>query len=172
MAFAQKAEVNTDKSNIEWLGKKIGGQHNGNIDIKSGYLELNNNAIVAGEFVIDMTTITNEDLKNETYNQKLVGHLKSDDFFGVANYPTAKFVVVKSSVDKNGKTIVTGDLTIKNKTEQISFETMVSGKTFTSKIEIDRSKFDVKYGSNSFFDNLGDKAIEDMFTLDITLVLN
>ena len=169
--FAQKVEVNTTKSSLKWLGKKIGGQHEGNIQLKSGYLELKNDQLVAGEFVVDMTTITNTDLEDQGYNQKLVGHLKSDDFFGVEKYTTAEFVIKKSSKFSNGKATVTGDITIKGKTESISFEVVRSGKDYTAKIDIDRSKFDVRYGSNSFFDNLGDKAIDDIFTLNIKLAV-
>ena len=169
--FAQKVEVNIKKSSVKWLGEKIGGQHEGTIQVKSGSFELKNDKIAAGNFVIDMTTITNTDLEDEGYNQKLVGHLKSDDFFGVTKYPTANFVLTKSSKFTNGKATITGDLTIKGKTESISFEVAKAGNEYSAKIEIDRSKFDVRYGSNSFFDNLGDKAIDDIFTLDIKLVV-
>lgn len=170
--FAQKVEVNTNKSSIEWLGKKIGGQHEGMIQVKSGSFELKEDKIVAGNFVVDMTTITNTDLESETYNQKLVGHLKSDDFFGVEKYPTANFVLTKSSAFSMGKATVSGDLTIKGKTERTSFDVTREGNVYSGKIVIDRSKYDVKYGSNSFFDNLGDKAIDDIFTLDVKLVVN
>ena len=119
-----------------------------------------------------MTTITNSDLKDEGYNQKLVGHLKSDDFFGVEKFPTASFVVTKSSKFSNGKATLTGDITIKGKTESISFDIVKQSKEYTTKIEIDRSKFDVRYGSDSFFDNLGDKAIDDIFSLNIKLAVN
>jgi len=169
--FAQKAEVNIQKTTVEWLGKKIGGKHEGNIQLKSGYLELKEGEIVAGSFVVDMTSITNTDLKDEGSNQKLVGHLKSDDFFGVQTYPTAEFVVTKSSKSNNGTATLTGDITIKGNTESISFEVVRAGKEYTAKLDIDRSKFDVRYGSKSFFDNLGDKAINDIFTLDIKLVV-
>ncbi len=168
--FAQKAEVNTEKSKVEWMGKKMGGQHEGNIQLKSGYLELKAGEIVAGNFTVDMTSITNTDLKDGS-NQKLVGHLKSDDFFGVQAYPTAEFVVTKSSKFNNGTATLTGDLTIKGNTESISFEVVRAGKEYAAKLDIDRSKFDVRYGSNSFFDNLGDKAIDDIFTLKIKLVV-
>ena len=170
--IAQKVTVNTEKSSIEWLGKKIGGQHVGTIQLKSGYIELKDDKIVAGNFVIDMASIKNTDLEDEGYNQKLVGHLKSDDFFGVEKYPTAKFVVTKSSKFSNGKATVTGDITIKGKTESITFEVTKGNNEYSSKIDIDRSKFDVRYGSNSFFDNLGDKAINDIFTLNVKLAIN
>ena len=105
-------------------------------------------------------------------NQKLVGHLKSDDFFGVEKYPLATFEVTKASKFINGKSSMSGNITIKGKTESISFEVVRAEKEFSAKVEIDRSKFDVRYDSNSFFDNLGDKAIDDIFTLDIKLVVN
>ena len=169
---AQKVEVNTKKSTIDWHGEKIGGEHEGNIQVKSGYIELINDQIVAGNFVIDMSSITNTDLEDEGYNQKLVGHLKSDDFFGVEKYPTANLEITKSSKFINGKATVTGNLTIKDRTESVSFEVLEKGNTYTAKMEIDRSKFDVRYGSDSFFDNLGDKAIDDIFTLNIKLLVD
>ncbi len=171
LIFAQKVEVNTKKSNVEWLGKKIGGQHEGNIQVMSGNFELSNDKIVAGNFVVDMTSITNTDLEDQGYNQKLVGHLKSDDFFGVEKYPTAKFVVTKSTKFNDGRASVTGVMTIKGKSETMTFDLVRDGNKYTVKIDVDRSKFDVRYGSNSFFDNLGDKAIDDIFTLDIKLVV-
>lgn len=170
--FAQKVEVNTKTSTIEWLGKKIGGQHEGNILLKSGLLELKNEQISDGSFVIDMNSITCSDLEDPGYNQKLVGHLKSDDFFGVEKYPTANFVVTQSSKFSNGKATIMGNITIKGKTERISFEVDRAGNEYTAKIDMDRSKFDIRYGSNSFFDNLGDKAIDDIFTLEIKLLVN
>jgi len=169
---AQKVEVITESSSITWLGKKIGGQHEGNIQIESGNLEFMDDKIAKGNIVIDMTTITNTDLKDEGYNQKLVGHLKSDDFFGVEKYPKAGFVITGSSAFEDGVASVTGDITIKGKTERIIFDVMRAGNIYTAKVDIDRSKFDVRYGSNSFFDNLGDKAINDIFTLNIKLVTN
>jgi polyisoprenoid-binding protein YceI len=169
--FAQKAELNMEKSSVEWLGKKVGGQHGGNILVKSGYFELKGGKIESGNFVIDMTSITNTDLKDDGYNQKIVGHLKSEDFFGVEKYPTANFVVTQSTKFSKGTATITGDITIKGKTESISAEVVRMGNEYTTELEIDRSKFDVRYGSNSFFDNLGDKAIDDLFTLDIKLVI-
>lgn len=169
--FAQKVEVNTTKSSVEWFAKKMGTQHHGVIQLKSGYLELQDDQIVAGNFVVDMTSITDIDLENENYNQKLVGHLKSDDFFGVEKYPSATFEVTQGSKFKNGKATLSGDITIKGKTESVTIEVVRTGNEYSAKMSIDRSKFDVRYGSNSFFDNLGDKAIDDIFKLDIKLVV-
>ena len=171
LLFAHNLEVNTTSSSVKWTGKKIGRQHEGNIQLKSGALELENDKIVAGNFVVDMTSITNTDMENKEYGQKLVGHLKSDAFFGVEQHPTADFVITQSSEFNDEKATITGNITIKDITESISFEVVRAGKEFSSKVEIDRAKFDVRYDSNSFFDNLGDKAIDDIFTLDIILVV-
>ena len=169
--FAKEVVVNTKKSTVEWYGSKIGGDHDGFIQLKSGSFKLKNDKIVDGNFVIDMTTITNTDIEDEEYNAKLVGHLKSDDFFGVEKFPTANFVVTSSTEFKGGKATITGDLTIKGKTESMSFDVVRNGNDYSTKIDVDRSKFDVRYGSDSFFDNLGDKVIADIFTLDIKLVV-
>ena len=117
-----------------------------------------------------MNSITCTDLEDIGYNQKLVGHLKSDDFFGVKQNPTASLTITKSTKFSKGKATVTANLTIKGKTESITFEVVKNGTIYTTKLEIDRSKYDVRYGSTSFFDSLGDKAIDDIFTLKINLI--
>lgn len=169
VGFAQK--VNTQKSTVDWYGEKlIGGGHNGAITLKSGLLEVKKSKITKGNFVIDMTTITCDDLKNKVYNEKLVSHLESDDFFGVTTYSEASFIVTSSTAFVSNKATVTGEMTIKGKTETMTFDVTQSGKTYTATLKIDRSKFDVRYGSSSFFDGLGDKAISNVFTLDVKLV--
>jgi polyisoprenoid-binding protein YceI len=171
VAFSQNVDVNAEKSKIKWEGKKIGGAHEGYINLKSGNLEMKNGDIVAGNFVVNMSSISCTDLKDEAYNQKLVGHLKSDDFFSVEKFPEAKFVITSTKV-KNGKGTITGDITIKGKTESITFPVEKTGNDYSAKIEIDRSKFDVRYGSKSFFSGLGDNVIDDIFTLKVLLVLD
>lgn len=170
LLLAQKVEVDTQSSTIEWTGKKIGGSHTGNIQLQSGTFTLQNNRIVSGKFVMDMNSITNSDIDDKETRQKLIGHLKSDDFFGVERYPTATFEVKQSTPFKNGKATVQGIITIKGTSDPISFEVVRSGNSFTTTLEIDRAKFDVRYGSDSFFDNLGNKAIDDIFILDVNLI--
>ena len=169
---AQIQTINTAKSSVSWLGKKITGQHEGTIKIKSGSLEIKNNKISSGNFVIDMNTISCSDLEDAGYNQKLVGHLKSDDFFGVGKFPNAILKINNSSAFLNNVASVKGQITIKGKTEDISFDVTNEKNTYSANIEIDRSKFNVRYGSTSFFDTLGDKAIDDIFTLNIKLLTN
>lgn len=170
-SLAQKVEVNRAASSVKWTGKKIGGSHHGAINLKSGYLEFNNDQITGGKVIIDMNSLSNEDLEDEGYNQKLVGHLKSDDFFGVDKFPYSSFEVTSATKFSNGKATVSGKLSIKGKTENISFDVVKNGSAYIAKVDVDRSKFDVRYGSDSFFDNLGDKVIDDIFTLDIKLQL-
>jgi polyisoprenoid-binding protein YceI len=169
---AQDFTVDTQKSSVKWLGTKVTGKHFGKISIKSGEMTVKDNKISAGTFVIDMNTIVCDDIEDAGTNQKLVGHLKSDDFFGVAKFPEAKLVVTRSTAFKNNTADVRGDFTIKGKTNSILFTVTKSGDKYLAKITVDRSKFDIRYGSNSFFDNLGDKAISDDFTLDVDLVVN
>lgn len=168
---AQKKDINVSKSEVAWTGNKIGGSHNGAIKIKSGHVVLKNGEITGGTIVIDMNSITNADIKSEEYSKKLVDHLKSDDFFGVEKFPTATFTVKSAGKFKNGKATLTGVLTIKGKSENISFDVTKNGEVYVAQLKVDRSKFNVRYGSKSFFDNLGDKVIDDIFVLDIKIVL-
>ncbi len=163
-----KKEVNIEKSNVTWKGYKVAGSHTGTITIKSGNLVFNDDNLTGGNFVIDMTTISVTDLEGE-YKNKLEGHLKSDDFFGVAKFPTAALVF--KNIKANGKNAydVTGNITIKGKTESIDFDLSVYGNKATASLKIDRSKFDVRYGSTSFFDGLKDKAIYDDFDIVVDL---
>lgn len=161
-------KVNVEKSKIEWTGKKVTGQHNGTINLKEGALVFKGKALAGGNFTVDMTSINTTDLEGGMKG-KLDGHLKSEDFFGVANHPTAK-LVFKTLTDKgNNVYTITADLEIKGKTNPIVFDMTVNNDTATSKLIVDRAKYDIKYGSGSFFDNLGDKTIYDEFELDVTL---
>jgi len=159
-----KKEVKVETSSVTWKGYKVTGSHAGSIALKQGSLDFKDGKLAGGEFVIDMTTIENTDMEGE-YKAKLEGHLKSDDFFGVATYPTAKLVF--NTVKSTGKNSyeVTGDLTIKDKTNPVTFDMSIYGNKATANIKIDRTDYEVRYGSASFFDNLQDKAIYDEFDL-------
>lgn len=167
--FAQKTKkVNVEKSKIEWVGKKVTGQHSGTINLAEGALVFNGKTLAGGNFTVDMTSINTTDLEGGM-KAKLDGHLKSDDFFGVEKFPKATLVFKLLSDKGNGNYTIVADLTIKGKTNPITFDMTVNGNTATSKLMIDRAKYDIRYGSGSFFDNLGDKTIYDEFELDVTL---
>lgn len=160
----EKKEIKTDKSKVVWKGYKVTGSHEGTINLQSGFLTFNEDKLTGGEIVIDMTTLTSTDLEGE-YKGKLEGHLKSDDFFGVETYPTATLVFKNVEVfGKNSYTVI-GDLTLKGKTNSITFNISIYGSKASVFLKIDRSKYDVKYGSASFFDGLKDKVIYDEFDL-------
>jgi len=172
--FAGSQKVDTAKSSVKWLAKKVTGQHTGTIGIKEGNLVVEKGKITGGKVVIDMNSIVDLDLTDAGYNAKLIGHLKSPDFFEVATFPTAELAITKVESKGNSHTF-SGNLTIKGITNPASF-TATSVKngnttTYTGTLTIDRSKFNVRYGSKSFFDDLGDKVIYDEFTLDFTLVV-
>jgi polyisoprenoid-binding protein YceI len=179
---SSKLGINTAESKVNWLGKKPTGEHTGYVKLSDGEILLDKNEIKGGSFVIDFNTITNTDLKDEGMNARLVGHLKSADFFDVAKYPTAKFAITritKLSGTAAGAAKAThnieGDLTIKGITKKISFDAsinLLNGKltASTSAFTIDRTQWGVNYQSKSVFAELKDQFIYDDMTLSIELV--
>ncbi len=166
--------ADTAASSLDWTGYKVTGKHTGHVNLKNGSLQIEGGVLKGGSFDIDMTSITCTDLEGE-WAGKLIGHLKSDDFFGVAANPTAKFVITRAiPQDTKGNYKVVGDLTIKGTTvsQKMFVNVALSGNsaTATGKITIDRSNYNIKYGSGSFFDGLGDKTIYDEFDVAFTLV--
>ena len=164
-------EVIISDSKVEWVGHKVLGKHTGEIRIKEGKLDFDGDQLLGGSFVIDMSTISCTDLEGETAG-KLIGHLSSPDFFDVANFPEATFDITKViSRGKAGDYKLIGDLTIKGITKSISFNTIVTDSSATAETKIDRSEFNIRYGSGSFFDNLGDNTIYDEFDIAVSLAL-
>lgn len=165
---AQIKKIDVTKSKIEWIGKKVTGKHNGTVNFTDGSLTFKKNKLSSGSFTVNMTTLTATDLTGE-YKDKLDGHLKADDFFGTEKFPTATLVFKKTTAVSNGLYKIAADLTIKGITKPVTFDLAVKGKTATSTFNIDRTKYDIKYGSKSFFDSLGDKAISDEFEVKVSL---
>lgn len=167
------AKVNVTASTIEWTGRKVTGKHTGVVNLKEGTLQIKDGFLLGGSFVIDMTTIKSTDLQGESAT-KLEGHLKSDDFFGVDAHPTAKLVITQANAKGDGLFDVKANLTIKGVTQPISFTTQLTQKgkkyTATSHIAVDRTLFNIKYGSGKFHEDLGDTTIYDEFDLRVTLV--
>lgn len=165
-------KVDAAKSVVKWHAKKVTGEHFGTVALANGSLNVDGAKVTGGSFEIDLTTIKCDDVTDAGYNAKLVGHLKSDDFFSVEKNPKAKFVIKK--VDGSGANInITGDMTIKGITQSITFPATVKadakGVSANAKITLDRTKWDIRYGSKKFFDSIGDKAIYDDFEIDLTL---
>ncbi len=167
--FSQsKMTADTSKTKLNWLGEKVTGQHTGTIKLQSGWLNYKDNKIESGEFLIDMNSI-----KESDGNTRLEGHLKSDDFFSAGKFPTSTLVITGSESFEKGTAVVKGNLTIKGITNPIDFKANSQKKDdglyFYANIPVDRTKYNIKYGSGSFFDNLGDKVIYDEFKLKVAL---
>lgn len=175
-SFAAMAQdnfvANAKSSVINWKGFKPTGSHHGTILIKEGNFKFENNAIVGGEFTITMNSIVNLDLPADSKsNAKLVNHLKSADFFDVEKYPTSVFKITGTE-KKDGKILIKGNLSMKDKTNPAEFLATVTfnGNNMEVKSEtftIDRSKWDVRYGSKSFFNDLADKFINDEMEISV-----
>ncbi|MDI9878706.1 YceI family protein [Flectobacillus longus] len=166
---AEGLAVDTKGSKIHWLAKKVTGQHEGFISISNGNLSVAKGKVTGGTFTIDMKSIVCTDITDAGYNQKFISHITTGDFFEVEKFPTATFKITKVAGSN-----ITGDLTLHGITKSITFPatiTSAAGKvTATAKIPVDRTDFNIKYGSKKFFESIGDKAIDDVFNLDVTLV--
>lgn len=170
MSAQEKLIADRDKTTLSWLGEKVMGQHTGTVKLQSGWLNWQNNRITAGEFLIDMRSI-----KDDDNSARLEGHLKSDDFFGAEKYPVSKLVITGSESFESGTAVVKGNLTIKETTLPVEFKATIQksdeGTWFYSNIIVDRSKYNVRYGSGSFFSNLGNNLIYDEFKVKVNLLV-
>ena len=161
--------IETAQSQITWTGREVStSSHYGTLDFVSGNFEISNGAIVNGEFIVDMTSINNQDMEGDS-KARLEGHLKSDDFFSVESYPTAAISINSSELISEGKWNVSADLSIKGFTHPVNFEMISSEDGWSANLVFDRSKYDVRFRSGSFFENLGDKLIYDDIELSINL---
>lgn len=155
--------VDTDSSTVQWFGKKVTGEHNGTVKLKEGSFVVENGILTSGAATIDLTTIVVIDLTDPEWNGKLKGHLESPDFFNIAEFPTASLTFRKAESGFEG------DLTIKGITKPAKFDAQISeenGKpVVTGTLTVDRTEYDIRYGSGKFFENLGDKTISDEFSL-------
>lgn len=166
---AQTKKVDAAKSTVNWVGKKVTGSHEGTIDLKDGALVFKGTKLSGGMFNVDMTSINTTDLEGKS-KASLEGHLKSEDFFGTENFPTANLVFKKIADKGNGVYGITADLTIKAITKPITFDITVLENTATADLKVDRTKYNITYKSGNFFTDLGDKAIYDDFLLKVKLV--
>ncbi len=172
-------KVQVSESKVFWTGKKLSGEHVGVISLKNGEIVLDGDKFVGAKINIDMSSIICTDIEDANYNQKLVGHLKSDDFFSVAKFPESNFQATQFDAISGAKSgeanyTVKGLLSIKGISHEISFPAKLEIKNDILQIDatlsVDRTKWDIKYGSGSFFDGLGDKMIHDKFDLKFQLV--
>ena len=160
-------KIKSTESNINWLAKKITGQHTGTLKFKEGTLEFVDDQLVGGFFVVDMNSLTVTDLKG-FFKKKLEKHLKSDDFFETELHKTARMKITSISGEKD-QYEVTADFTIKGMTQSVIFIMSMEDSTASATAALDRTNFGIRYKSSSFFDNLKNKAIDDVFELEVSL---
>lgn len=169
-------KVDTKASTINWGAKKVTGTHAGTVPLESGTLVVDNDKLKGGSFVADIKSLVVTDVTDKDMNGKLTNHLKSDDFFSVEKHPQAKLVIASVTPKGGNAYDVTGKLTIKGITQDVKFPATVTADakkvTANAKVTVDRTKYDIKFRSTNFFENLGDKAIDNDFTLDVNLVAN
>ncbi|AWM35071.1 YceI family protein [Hymenobacter nivis] len=166
-------------STLGWEGKAVTHGHNGTIQFTGGDLLVKDNTVVGGATTVDMKTIKATDIKDAETQAKFVGHMSGDDFFGSDKNPMSTFKIVsitpiKGAAATADNATIVGDMMIKGVTNRLTFPAKVGVKNgvaaASGKVIIDRTKFGLKYGSKSFFDSIGDKAIYDDFTLDFNVV--
>ena len=169
-----KFQIQKSSSTVNWTGKKVLGLHTGSINIANGYVEVTDNHLTGGEVHIDMTSIVITDIEDKKTHQEFLNHLLSTDFFSVETFKIAKLVITGSSKTDNGKYKIDGTLSIKDISHPVSFIATV--EIFTDylhslgEIVIDRTKYNIRYGSGKFIKNLGDKLIYDDFILQFKLI--
>jgi len=171
---SQVLKLDTALSTVSWLGKKVTGEHNGTIKIAKGEINIDKGSVVGGSFEINMNSIVCLDLEDEEWNAKLIKHLKSDDFFSVEKFPASKFEITKveplnDPAKQNYNNTISGNLTIKGITKGISFPASIKIENGVlssfADFDIDRTEWEIKYGSGKFFEGLGDKMINDKFNI-------
>lgn len=172
VVFAETYNILPEQSEVKWTASKVTGKHFGKISVASGTVEFEGDVFIGGEAVINTNSLTVEDLQGDG-KAKLEGHLKSADFFSADEFPAASIKI--TGVEPAGDQLynVTADLTIKNITKPVQFQAKVTktdaGVESSAKITVDRTAYDIRYGSGKFFENLGDKTIHDEFTLEVSV---
>jgi len=170
MLEEEKLPINTETSNIHWIGDYLFyfGGHDGNIKFKEGYFLKSNEVISGGEFIIDMDSMTNLDIDSEDGKESLINHLKDPDFFDVPNHPTAKLVIKSVQYEDANNMKIYADLTIRGVTNPLSFYATANYKeeTLEAKFKIDRMLWGVSYNGK-----LRDGAISDAIGFEVVLSL-
>jgi len=162
--------VDLKASKVSYLGKKIGGEHAGDVKLKSGKLHFNGDNLEAGEFVIDMTTIDNSDISDAGYKKKFIDHMLAEDFFGVSKHPVSELKILKAKKLDTQKYSIEAELKIKGVAQKLNFDAVVAKNTASAKIVFDRTLFGIKYKSSKFDPGIADKAIYDDVQIDVNLV--
>lgn len=177
-AEAKTFKVDSANSSITWTGRKVLGAHSGTVSLKSGNANIEGGKLVGGSFEIDMSSISVTDIKDPKDNTKLTNHLKSEDFFAASSFPTATFTITKAEAINSAAAdapnfMVTGNLSLLGMAKEIQFPATITitenEATARGVAKVDRTLWNIRYGSGKFFENLGDKTIHDNFEVALNL---
>ena len=172
----QRFEIVPAQSQIDWIGRKVTGAHNGTIEVKQGSIVLTEGSLSDGEVTIDMSTINILDVTDSALNAQFAGHLASDDFFSIDKFPTASFEIISAQEVGNNHYHIEGNLTIKEITHAAGFDATVNyygdSLTLAGKLIVDRTKFAIRFRSGNFFKDLGDNLIYNDFEIGINVTAN
>lgn len=168
-----KFEIESAKSRIDWIGRKVTGAHNGTIAVKEGTFFFNDGKLTGGKIAIDTTTIKILDIADAATNAQFAGHLASDDFFSIEKFPTATFEILSVRPLAGNQFHLEGNLTIKGITHAAGLDATIENNneslTLAGKLIVDRTKYDIKFRSGNFFKDLGDTLIYNDFELDTVI---
>lgn len=168
-----KFEIATAQSNVEWIGRKVTGAHNGTIEVKEGSFNVTDGQLTGGKVVIDTASIKILDITDPATNAQFAGHLASDDFFATDKFPTSVFDITAVKQLADNIYHLEGDLTIKGITHPVAFDATVEsngdGFTLSGKLLVDRTKYGIKFRSGNFFKDLGDTLIYNDFELNVSV---
>lgn len=169
-----KFQIQKSGSTVNWTGKKVLGLHTGTINVAEGYIDISEKGIKNGEIIIDMTSIVITDIDDPKTNGDFLAHLQNDDFFSVDKFKTSKLTIAEAEKKENNSFLLKGNLTIKDITHPVSFTATVEVLTdflhSLGEIVIDRTQYNIRYGSGRFLQNLGDSLIYDDFVLQFKLI--
>lgn len=171
--FAETYTVDPAASEVKWQASKVTGKHDGRLNVSSGVIVFEEGVFTGGDAVVDVASLVVDDIVDAENNAKLTGHLKSDDFFDTENHPQAVIKITGAEFEADDVYHVTADVTIKGITKSVAFPATVAktetGVQASAVITLDRTDFDIRYGSGKFFENLGDRMIHDTFTLSVSI---
>jgi len=173
--------VSVEETVVNWEGRKpllVDYKEAGTLKVSEGSVEVAEDGAVSGSFSFDMESIDTPTTMGNKPPAMLIGHLKSEDFFNVEEFPTAEFeireVARAEDVETSHAYTVTGDLTIKGITNEITFPALIymedGALVAEASTQFDRTLWDIRYGSNNFFDNVGNNLIDDLITIAFKLV--
>ena len=169
---AKTYTVDVNQTSLRWKGMKVTGSHWGYVTMAEGLVIINGKNIIAGEFSVDLNSMTEEEMGDSPWKIKLLNHLKSDDFFDVTNHPVVRFKLTRATFNQ-GAFKFKGDMTIRGITHPVEFPAVVrfsdQGPSATGQIVIDRTNYNMKYRSGKYFPDVGDKMIYDEFTIDFSV---